>query len=104
MVGILSQTTADYLIAIFAAMQAGGCVLPFYTNYTSELISELVDNAKVKFMIIDETTDENLVPDGCEYFVLTTEWYQHLHEQASALNDFVLYDTSPPVPTISAKG
>jgi len=82
-------------------MQAGGCVLPFYTNYTSELISELVHNAKVKFMIIDETTDENLVPDGCEYFVLTTEWYQHLHQQASALDDFILYDASPPVPTTS---
>ena len=80
-VGILSPTTADYLIAIFGVMQSGGAVLPFYTNYTKELINDLVDSANVKFMIVDETIDTSMIPNGCASFSLGNEWANRLRVQ-----------------------
>jgi surfactin synthase thioesterase subunit len=52
-VGVLSSPSADFMIAMFAVWRAGGAVLPFYINYTKELIEDLVGSANVAFMLVD---------------------------------------------------
>jgi len=100
-VGILSPTTADYLIAIFSVLQSGGSVLPFYTNYTKDLISALVISANVKFMIIDESMDQSCVPNGCPYFCLRAGWKEKLELLSNETTGFILKTQPPVVPTSS---
>ena len=89
-VGVLSSPSADFLIAMFAIFRAGGAVLPFYVNYTKELIEDLVGSANVAFMLVDGDPDRGLtdrVPtvlsDAGKSFALVKGWADTLAKRDS---------------------
>ncbi len=77
--GIFAYPSADFFIAMLAVLQVGGGFLPFYTNYTSELVRDLVDQANVKFMLVDASEQEK-VPESLrgKSFAFEDHWLDRL--------------------------
>ena len=87
-VGILASPSVQWVVAKLAILTAGGAVLPFYVNYTNELISDLVANANVRFIMADPDLFERIpqsIRDAGKTLVLDSngEWLVELQRRAS---------------------
>ena len=55
-VGILSGSRAEWVQADFAILSAGGVTIPIYPTYPSDLIQYIVNDAGVKTLFVEDTT------------------------------------------------
>ncbi|MES9784126.1 MULTISPECIES: non-ribosomal peptide synthetase [Bacillus cereus group] len=75
LVGLLLNPSIDTIICIIGILKAGGAYLPIDSQYPSERIKFMLNDAKVKLLITESELKKQIdTPDNLEMILINTEW------------------------------
>jgi amino acid adenylation domain-containing protein len=84
-VGVCLERSIELLVALYAVLKAGGAYLPLDPEYPKDRLAFMLDDARVRVVLLQAHVEAALPPHGAEELRLDTGWSQIEKEPESRL-------------------
>ena len=93
LVGICLDRSLEMVVGLLAILKAGGAYVPIDSNYPSERIEFILEDADLKIILTQQHLKESLSSHSAQLICLDADWEQQIRNQNLA-SSFIIHHSS----------